>query len=144
MVTITIQRSFYPSNRCKIALINIGTWRAHNMYVIVCTLSTYRKKWWNPHRVTQYYNNPIYVKVSLPLIGQNCVTTEAALQSYSQEKVFRKYAANLQENTHAEVWFHWSCTSVRVFSCKFAAYFQKTFFYKFVCGRLLLWLKYSK
>ena len=72
MVTITTQRSFYPSNRCKIALINIGTWRAHNMYVIVCTLSTYRKKWWNPHRVTQYYNNPIYVKVSLSLIGQNC------------------------------------------------------------------------
>ena len=30
---------------------------------------------------------------------------ETALQDCSQEKVFWKYAANLQENTHAEVWF---------------------------------------
>ena len=29
--------------------------------------------------------------------------TEAALQRCSWEKLFRKYAANLQENTHAEV-----------------------------------------
>ena len=28
---------------------------------------------------------------------------EAAIQRWSQEKVFWKYAANLQENTHAEV-----------------------------------------
>ena len=32
--------------------------------------------------------------------------TEAALQRYSFEKVFGKYAANLQENTHAEVKFN--------------------------------------
>ena len=30
---------------------------------------------------------------------------EAAIQSCSLKKVFWKYAANLQENTHAEVWF---------------------------------------
>ena len=30
---------------------------------------------------------------------------EAANQSCSLEKLFWKYAANLQENTHAEVWF---------------------------------------
>ena len=30
--------------------------------------------------------------------------TEAPLQRYSLEKVFRKYAANLQKNTHAEVY----------------------------------------
>ena len=30
---------------------------------------------------------------------------EAAVQRYSWEKVFWKYAANLKENTHAEVWF---------------------------------------
>ena len=30
--------------------------------------------------------------------------TEAAIQKCSYEKVFRKYAANLQENTHAKVW----------------------------------------
>ena len=34
---------------------------------------------------------------------------EAAIQRCSQEKVFWKYAANLLENTHAEVWFQWSC-----------------------------------
>ena len=33
------------------------------------------------------------------------VNTEAAFQRYSLEKVFWKYAANLQENTHSEVWF---------------------------------------
>ena len=31
--------------------------------------------------------------------------SEAALQRCSEEKVFWKYAANLQENTHAEMWF---------------------------------------
>ena len=30
---------------------------------------------------------------------------EVALQKCSQEKAFRKYAANLQASTHAEVWF---------------------------------------
>ena len=30
---------------------------------------------------------------------------EAAIQRCSWEKKFRKYAANLQQNTHAEVWF---------------------------------------
>ena len=31
--------------------------------------------------------------------------TEAVTLRCSYEKVFWKYAANLQENTHAEVWF---------------------------------------
>ena len=31
--------------------------------------------------------------------------TEAAVNRCSLEKVFWKYAANLQQNTHAEVWF---------------------------------------
>ena len=43
---------------------------------------------------------------------------EAALQRCFYEKVFWKYAANLQENTHAKVRSAW------VFICKFAAYFQ--------------------
>ena len=30
---------------------------------------------------------------------------EAALQRCSYEKMFWKYAANVQEDTHAEVWF---------------------------------------
>ena len=31
--------------------------------------------------------------------------SEAATQRCSMKKVFWKYAANLQENNHAEVWF---------------------------------------
>ena len=46
------------------------------------------------------------------------IISEAATQRCSSEKVFWKYAANLQDNTHAEVW---------VFSCKLAVYFQNTF-----------------
>ena len=33
------------------------------------------------------------------------VKTEAAIQRCSLKKIFWKYVANLQENTHAEVWF---------------------------------------
>ena len=33
------------------------------------------------------------------------LATEAATQRCFQEKMFWKYAANLQENSHAEVWF---------------------------------------
>ena len=33
------------------------------------------------------------------------MSTESALQKCSQEKVFGKYVANLQENTHPEVQF---------------------------------------
>ena len=50
--------------------------------------------------------------------------SETAVRRCSWEKVFWKYAANLQENTHAEVW---NRTSAWVFSCKFAVYFQNTF-----------------
>ena len=35
----------------------------------------------------------------------NIVRSEAAIQRCSLEKVFWKYSANLQENTHAEVRF---------------------------------------
>ena len=38
-------------------------------------------------------------------MSSSSVYSEAALQSCSYKKVFWKYAANLQENTHAEVWF---------------------------------------
>ena len=31
--------------------------------------------------------------------------SKAAIQRCSYEKVFWKYAANLQDNTHAEIWF---------------------------------------
>ena len=34
---------------------------------------------------------------------------EAVTQRCCYEKVFWKYAANLQENTHGEVWFQYSC-----------------------------------
>ena len=49
--------------------------------------------------------------------------TEAAIQRCSWENVFWKHAANLQENTHVEVWFqqvalqlYWNCTSAWVHS----------------------------
>ena len=51
--------------------------------------------------------------------------SEAATRRCSSKKMFWKYVANLQENTHAEVWFQ---TSAWVFSCKFAAYFQNTIY----------------
>ena len=63
--------------------------------------------------------------------------------------MFWNYAANLQENTHAEVWFqesckaapakqlYWNFTSAWVFSCKFAAYFRIPFI-KNTSGQLFL------
>ena len=64
--------------------------------------------------------------------------TEAALHRCSYKKVFRKYAANIQESIHDELLFQ-GCkttllnhTSRWVFSCKSAAYFQifRTPFYE--------------
>ena len=45
------------------------------------------------------------------------------VQKQLSRGVQKKYVANLQENTHAEVWLR----SVWMLSCKFAAYFQNTF-----------------
>ena len=39
----------------------------------------------------------------LELLGD--ILKPLAVQRCSEEKLFWKYAANLQENTHAEVWF---------------------------------------
>ena len=52
------------------------------------------------------------------------VVTEAAVLRCYYKKVFCKYAANLQESTHAEVAFqlYSNRTSAWVLSCKFAAY----------------------
>ena len=64
------------------------------------------------------------------------VDPEAVPQRCSYKKVLWNHAANLQENTHAEVWFqlqlYWNRTSAWVFSCKFAAYIQNTFFYEYL------------
>ena len=40
--------------------------------------------------------------------------TEAAIQRCSQEKLFWKYAANLQKNTHVEVWFCFSKAALQL------------------------------
>ena len=68
------------------------------------------------------------------LTEKNLDNTEAAIQRCSWEKVFWKYAANLQENTmlkcdfnEAAIQLYWSRTLAWVLSCKFAAYFQNTF-----------------
>ena len=39
------------------------------------------------------------------ILWYDILSPEAATQRCSKEKVFWKFAANLQENTHAEVWF---------------------------------------
>ena len=53
--------------------------------------------------------------------------SETSVRRCSLEKVFCKYAANLQENTHA-LTLYWNHTSARVFSCKFAACFAEHLF----------------
>ena len=53
--------------------------------------------------------------------------SEASVKRCSLEKVFCKYAANLQENTDA-LTLYWNHTSARVFSCKFAACFAEHLF----------------
>ena len=59
---------------------------------------------------------------------------EAPLPRYSYEKMFWKYAANLQENTHAELWYPPQTsnyirkeTLAQVFSCGFWEIFKNTF-----------------
>ena len=69
--------------------------------------------------------------------------TEAADQSCSWKKVFWKYAANYRRTPMPKCDFnkvaklkqlYWNRTSARVFSCKFAAYFQNTFFQRTPLG----------
>ena len=71
--------------------------------------------------------------------------SEAVLQRCSWEKVFWKYAANLQENTHAEVRFglsckqlYWNRTSARVCSPVNLPHIFRTTFLKNTSGWLLL------
>ena len=57
--------------------------------------------------------------------------SEAIVQRCSREKVFWKDAANLQEKTHAEVWFQNNFIEITLWqgllSYKFVAYFRNTF-----------------
>ena len=55
------------------------------------------------------------------------ICLEAVFQRCTYENVFWKYAANLQDNTHAEVWF-----------C--ACFFHKIFFLYFNWPNFFLWL----
>ena len=61
-------------------------------------------------------------------------STEAALQTCFREKVFWKYAENYRRTPTPKCDFnevalqlYWNQISVKVFSCKFAAYFRSTF-----------------
>ena len=47
--------------------------------------------------------------IRLPLLLRPEVSSEAGLYRCSYKKLFRKYAANLQETTHTKVWFQYSC-----------------------------------
>ena len=62
--------------------------------------------------------------------------SEAAMLRFSSEKVFWKYAANLQEKTYADQ-LYWNRTSEWVFSCKLLHIFR-TPFSKNTSGWLLL------
>ena len=57
--------------------------------------------------------------------------SEAIAQRCSREKVFWNDAANLQEKTHAEVWFQSNFIKITLWhgllSYKFVAYFRNTF-----------------
>ena len=68
-----------------------------------------------------------------------CKRWDAALQRCFYKKVFWNYAANLQENTHIEVWFQQSC--------KFAGYFHNVFSYEHLwraaSGAIHLTVKYQ-
>ena len=51
------------------------------------------------------WNVCIQMKYSTNVLFPINRDSEAATQRCSEEKVFWKYSANLQKNTHAEVWF---------------------------------------
>ena len=63
-----------------------------------------------------------YIATHFLRFTTNFQCSEAALQRCSQEKVFLKYAAILQENTHAEVWVQY-----RVVLLQICRLFQNTF-----------------
>ena len=56
-------------------------------------------------RFVEYILRPSLTKmntIQVPSAFKQNLETESTVQRCSQEKVFRKYVANLQENTHAE------------------------------------------
>ena len=66
-------------------------------------------------------------KVNLFFVCVDVLSSEAIFRKCSYKRVFWKYAATLQENTHAEVWsnvkqLYWNHTSAWLFSCKRAAF----------------------
>ena len=58
-----------------------------------------------PNILTEFAKLRALHVLALYLSAFRTLFTEAAFQRYSQEQVFWKYAANLQENIHAAVWF---------------------------------------
>ena len=65
----------------------------HQLLVRVCSVQ------WSVNNLLEYEKVFQIIDIVLP------TEPEAATQRCSWEKVFWKYAANLQENTHAEVRF---------------------------------------
>ena len=78
-----------------------------------------------------FYLKPVSLRVLVFLVEYDLTNVDCIAKSSppqcSYQKLFWKYAANVQENIRAEVWFQWSHTSASLFSCKFATYFQNTF-----------------
>ena len=70
----------------------------------------------NPDRKKKQFNNK---KNQQKLKHFLLAKTEAAHQRCSYKKVFWKYAADLQENTNAEVWFKFPISLLHIFRIPF-------------------------
>ena len=90
-------------------------------------------------------------KVNRFFVCVDVLSSEAIFRKCSYKRVFWKYAATLQENTHAEMWsnvkqLYWNHTSAWLFSCKRAAFKKKTFPTNTFggCFRMFLWHIFPK
>ena len=48
------------------------------------------------------------------IVNSDIETASAPLQSCSEENVLLTYEGNLQEKTHAEVWFQYNCKWAKI------------------------------
>ena len=90
-------RTLFVFDNCYISLLN-------ELFFILSIRSA-----WVPLLVRWFYFSiyfPRGHKLEYDQIQECCfIYSEVAIQRCSWEKVFWKYAANLQENTHTEIWF---------------------------------------
>ena len=78
------------------------------IYFILVVNEKLVKKLEKEYLKSKYITNFKKFFIACGIIKLTKVFTEGALQRCSYKKAFWKYAANLQENTHAEMWFQQS------------------------------------